>query len=117
MSDLLTPAARAIVKRLEDSERDMHRRFDEADVPSYLRSIFEAKRDTYRMVLAWLPHELRDVEDQAIEVELSVAGYALRYARLAAGLPPTELPWEDPNVPLALSLFPAEEADPTDDAA
>lgn len=51
------------------------------------------------------------------EVPELVAGYALRYARLAAGLPPTELPWEDPNVPLALSLFPAEEEPPTDDAA
>ena len=72
MSDqLLTPAARAIVRDLEQQRAEMHRRMDEADVPSYLRSIFQAKRDTYDLVLDVLPGRLRQVEDQAIEVELA----------------------------------------------
>lgn len=71
MSTLLTPAARRIVAQLGSQAEHMESEADAADVPSYLRTSFSSKAETYRLLLTWLPGALADVEREAVEVEIS----------------------------------------------
>lgn len=64
-----TSAGRAIVARLQDHAEDMARRADEPDLPSYLRSMYQAKAETYRLACGWLPRLLAEAEDEAVDIE------------------------------------------------
>ena len=65
-----TRSGREAVARITEHAEDMARRADEADVPSYLRSVYSAKADTYRLVAEWLPSLIAHAEHEAVELEI-----------------------------------------------
>lgn len=65
-----TRSGREIVARLVDHAEAMARDADEADVPSYLRTVYSAKAETYRLVAEWLPSLIARAEHEAVELEI-----------------------------------------------
>ncbi len=60
-----TSAGLHVVATITDAAGEMARLADEPDTPTYLRSIYAAKRDTLRLLLVNVPKWVAEAEDEA----------------------------------------------------
>lgn len=65
-----TSAGKHIVTTLEDAAQEMAQQADDPDAPSYLRTLFAAKRDTLRLLLTTVPRWVAEAEDEASRLDL-----------------------------------------------